>query len=140
MPCRPSAPTLQTERGHEPSPGMYADTSRPLLSRTRATLRSPELGFLGLTVPTLTHTPFICGRPTMKGEMRRRAGCGLRHPRRTCISVAGRGNDVAKPRRVEGREAGMAWGGARRAAAARRVRRRGGGMVWPWVNCGRDAA
>jgi hypothetical protein len=121
MPCNVSS-SDPPKKGHAPSPGMYADTSRPLLSRTRATLRSPELGFFGLTVPTLTHTPFICGRPTMKGEMRRRAGWGLRQPRRTCISVAGRGGVVVKAR------AWGVWVGARRAAPAKRVRRRAGGI------------
>src|SRR5688500_20262548 len=33
----------------------------PLVSRTRATLRSAELGFLGVCVKTRTHTPRFCG-------------------------------------------------------------------------------
>src|SRR5262245_5952598 len=33
----------------------------PLVSRTRATLRSAEFGFLGVWVKTRTHTPRFCG-------------------------------------------------------------------------------
>src|SRR5688572_7982087 len=43
------------------SPGMYAVTSLPLLSRTRAILRRAELGFLGVMVLTWRHTPRFCG-------------------------------------------------------------------------------
>src|SRR5687768_12389338 len=43
------------------SPGMYAVTSLPLLSRTRAILRSAELGFFGVIVLTWRHTPRFCG-------------------------------------------------------------------------------
>src|SRR5207249_2306240 len=44
-----------------PTPGIYVVTSMPLVSRTRATLRSAELGFLGVCVKTRTHTPRFCG-------------------------------------------------------------------------------
>src|SRR5919107_5141485 len=44
-----------------PSPGMYAVTSKPLVSRTRATLRSAELRFLGVVVYTRVQTPRFCG-------------------------------------------------------------------------------
>jgi hypothetical protein len=40
-----------------PSPGMYAVTSMPLLSFTRATLRRAEFGFFGVVVYTRVHTP-----------------------------------------------------------------------------------
>src|SRR4029450_4553322 len=40
---------------------MYVVTSMPLVSRTRATLRSAEFGFLGVWVNTRTHTPRFCG-------------------------------------------------------------------------------
>src|SRR6266545_4840591 len=40
-----------------PTPGMYAVTSIWLVSRTRATLRSAEFGFLGVVVYTRVHTP-----------------------------------------------------------------------------------
>src|SRR5437764_8872416 len=40
---------------------MYVVTSMPLVSRTRATLRSAEFGFLGVWVKTRTHTPRFCG-------------------------------------------------------------------------------
>jgi hypothetical protein len=36
-------------------------TSKPLVSRTRATLRSAEFGFLGVVVYTRVQTPRFCG-------------------------------------------------------------------------------
>src|SRR5215471_13466253 len=39
----------------------------PLVSRTRATLRSAEFGFLGVTVYTRVHTPRFCGAPRRAG-------------------------------------------------------------------------
>src|ERR1700753_2146801 len=36
----------------------------PLVSRTRATLRSAEFGFLGVVVYTRVHTPRRCGAAT----------------------------------------------------------------------------
>ena len=42
---------------------MYAVTSMSFVSRTRATLRSAEFGFLGVEVKTRTHTPRFCGDP-----------------------------------------------------------------------------
>src|ERR671929_1447009 len=42
---------------------MYAVTSIRLVSRTRATLRSAEFGFLGVVVYTRVHTPRRCGLP-----------------------------------------------------------------------------
>ena len=42
---------------------MYAVTSTPLVSRTLAIFRRAELGFLGVIVLTLTHTPRRCGHP-----------------------------------------------------------------------------
>src|SRR4051794_8253194 len=52
-----------------PSPGMYAVTSMPLTSRTRATLRSAEFGFLGVVVYTRVHTPRFCGLSRMAGDL-----------------------------------------------------------------------
>src|SRR5919197_3554954 len=49
-----------------PSPGMYVVTSIPLVSRTRATLRSAEFGFLGVVVYTRVHTPRRCGAATRR--------------------------------------------------------------------------
>jgi hypothetical protein len=40
---------------------MYAVTSMPFVNLTRATLRNAELGFLGVVVYTLVHTPLFCG-------------------------------------------------------------------------------
>ena len=42
---------------------MYAVTSTLLESRTRATFRSAEFGFLGVTVLTCKQTPAFCGAP-----------------------------------------------------------------------------
>src|SRR5204862_1555876 len=50
-----------------PSPGMYAVTSMPFESRTRATFRSAEFGFFGVIVFTTVHTPRFCGQPCMAG-------------------------------------------------------------------------
>lgn len=63
-------------------------TTLPLLNRTLAVLRSPELGFFGFVMPVLRHTPFICGRLTSAGERGLRARCSTRHPRRTWLKVA----------------------------------------------------
>src|SRR5689334_7475104 len=46
---------------------MYAVTSIWLLSRTRATLRSAEFGFLGVVVYTRVHTPRRWGLPFSAG-------------------------------------------------------------------------
>src|SRR5207302_10957013 len=43
---------------------MYAPTSMPFVSRTRATLRSAEFGFLGVVVNTRVQTPRRCGAAT----------------------------------------------------------------------------
>src|ERR1700687_1456598 len=40
---------------------MYVVTSMPLVSRTRATLRSAEFGFFGVWVKSRTQTPRFCG-------------------------------------------------------------------------------
>src|ERR1700730_19460026 len=46
---------------------MYEITSKPLVSRTLATLRSAELGFFGVVVYTFVHTPRRCGDPLSAG-------------------------------------------------------------------------
>src|SRR5680860_9236 len=50
-----------------PIPGMYAVTSTPVVSRTRATLRNAEFGFFGVVVNTRVHTPRRCGEPRSAG-------------------------------------------------------------------------
>lgn len=60
----------------------------PLLNLTRATLRSPEFGFLGPVVYTLVQTPFMAGRLTSAGDVARRAFWPCLHPRRTWLYVA----------------------------------------------------
>src|SRR6476646_6292968 len=80
-----------------PSPGMYAVTSMPLESRTRATFRSAEFGFFGVIVFTTVQTPRFCGHPCMAGCLGLdRCGCrgdlmswlivGIRH---SCSTVGG---------------------------------------------------
>src|SRR5215208_3126322 len=44
-----------------PTPGMYDVTSKPFVSRTRATLRRAEFGFFGVVVYTRVQTPRFCG-------------------------------------------------------------------------------
>src|SRR5262249_9330554 len=46
---------------------MYAVTSVPLDSRTRAIFRKAEFGFFGVIVLTCRHTPRFCGHPCMAG-------------------------------------------------------------------------
>src|SRR5579875_2692342 len=48
---------------------MYAVISLPLESRTRATLRSAELGFLGVIVLTWRHTPRLNGDDSRTGAL-----------------------------------------------------------------------
>src|SRR5690349_6362594 len=48
---------------------MYAVTSMPEVSRTRATLRSAEFGFFGVVVKTRVHTPRRWGEPLRAGVL-----------------------------------------------------------------------
>jgi hypothetical protein len=70
-----------------PSPGIYAVITFPVLNRTLAIFRSPELGFLGFVVPTFRHTPFSSGLFFNCGDRSFRAPCDIRPWRRTCINV-----------------------------------------------------
>lgn len=47
---------------------MYAVTSLPFVSRTRATFRRAEFGFLGVSVRTEMQTPRFCGDPSVRTE------------------------------------------------------------------------
>ncbi len=47
---------------------MYVVTSMPLVRRTRATLRSAELGFFGVVVYTRMQTPRFCGERWSAGD------------------------------------------------------------------------
>src|SRR5919206_850400 len=60
----PRTSTMECSWRLWPTPGMYAVTSIPLVSRTRATLRSAEFGFFGVVVYTRVHTPRRCGAAT----------------------------------------------------------------------------
>src|SRR5690348_9705214 len=44
-------------------------TSKPLVKRTFATLRSAEFGFFGVVVYTRVHTPRFCGLPPRAGTL-----------------------------------------------------------------------
>src|SRR6185436_7958119 len=44
-------------------------TSKPLVRRTRATLRRAEFGFFGVVVYTRVHTPRRCGHPFSAGVL-----------------------------------------------------------------------
>jgi hypothetical protein len=46
---------------------MYAVTSMPVVSRTLATFRNAEFGFLGVDVYTRVHTPLFWGAPFSAG-------------------------------------------------------------------------
>src|SRR5471032_261085 len=48
---------------------MYAVTSTPVVSRTRATLRSAEFGFFGVWVKTRVQTPRRCGELLSAGVL-----------------------------------------------------------------------
>jgi hypothetical protein len=50
-----------------PTPGIYAVTSIPFVRRTLATFLNAELGFLGVVVYTLTHTPLRWGQDFKAG-------------------------------------------------------------------------
>src|SRR5919199_620607 len=65
----PRTSTIECSCRLWPTPGMYAVTSMPLVRRTRATLRSAELGFLGVVVYTRVHTPRRWGLPLSAGVL-----------------------------------------------------------------------
>src|SRR5580658_5517801 len=73
-----------------PTPGMYALTSMPLVSRTRATLRNAELGFFGVVVKTRVHTPRRWGAPFSAGVLV--FDCLDARPLRTSCSIVGTRN------------------------------------------------
>src|SRR5215210_7640315 len=102
-----------------PTPGMYAVTSMPLVSRTRATLRSAEFGFFGVVVYTRVHTPRFCGAatfflrplPDFRPGVASFLVLGVRPLRTSCEVVGMRtGQDSSGPAAY--REAGRARGGA----------------------------
>src|SRR5262252_8832142 len=70
----------------------------PLVSRTRATLRSAELGFLGVLVKTRTHTPRFCGEACSAGLFVR-PRCSSR-PRLTSCWIVGKGKSSDKLRQT----------------------------------------
>src|SRR5581483_7930571 len=70
-----------------PTPGMYAVTSTPVVSRTRATLRSAELGFLGVVVYTRVQTPRRWGAPRRAGVLVLSDFCS--RPLRTSCAIVG---------------------------------------------------
>src|ERR1700749_3836898 len=62
-------------------------TSKPLVRRTLATLRSAELGFFGVVVYTRVQTPRFCGEAASAGTLDFQAG-SLRPVRINCVVVA----------------------------------------------------
>src|SRR5689334_8535637 len=68
-------------------PGIYAVTSNPLVSLTRATLRRAEFGFLGVTVHTRVQTPRRCGQALSAGLLLLRTGTS--RPLRTNWLIVG---------------------------------------------------
>ena len=79
----------------------------PLLKRTLAVLRCPELGFLGFVMPTFKQTPFISGRLAAEraGETACRAFFGCRPRIRTWLSVIRKAAVDVKERVREGKKA-----------------------------------
>src|ERR1035438_2940832 len=69
-----------------PTPGIYVVTSMPLVSRTRATFRSAELGFFGVEVYTRVQTPRFCGQLCSAGLAVFQRG-GLRPLRTSWLKV-----------------------------------------------------
>ena len=49
--------------------GIYALTSNPLDNLTLATFLNAELGFLGVVVYTLVHTPLLMRMPSSAGTL-----------------------------------------------------------------------
>src|SRR3954451_23764931 len=66
---------------------MYAVTSYPLVSRTRATLRSAEFGFFGVVVYTRVQTPRRWGAPFSAGVLL--LLCLVARPLRTSWAMVG---------------------------------------------------
>jgi hypothetical protein len=99
---------------------MYAWVVLPVVSFTRATLRFPEFGFLGLPMKIWEMTPLRWGEPSRRGDLicLRFFFMGLR--RRDWLSVRARGTDAWKERArrdVDG--VGYAAGDDRRATRER---------------------
>src|SRR5208283_1601800 len=69
-----------------PTPGIYVVTSIPLVSRTRATFRSAELGFFGVDVYTRVQTPRFWGQLCSAGLAVFQRG-GLRPLRTSWLKV-----------------------------------------------------
>jgi hypothetical protein len=76
-------------------PGIYAVTSVPWESRTRATLRSAEFGFLGVTVITLVQTPRFWGQEWSAGDLVLEPTCCL--PKRTNWLIVGIRSKLLQP-------------------------------------------
>src|SRR6202789_1903678 len=66
---------------------MYEMISKPLVRRTRATLRSAEFGFFGVVVYTRVHTPRRWGAPRRAGVLVFTVLCS--RPFRTSCAIVG---------------------------------------------------
>src|SRR4051812_10948254 len=69
---------------------MYEMTSKPLVRRTLATLRSAEFGFFGVVVYTRVHTPRRCGQFCIAGDLDLTTSTS--RPWRTSWLMVGMGN------------------------------------------------
>src|SRR4029077_15769379 len=88
---------------------MYAVTSTPVVRRTRATLRSAELGFFGVCVKTRVQTPRRWGEPFSAGVLV--FSDLVSRPLRTSWAIVG----TRDPSRDFGRASKKNWGrGAQR--------------------------
>src|SRR5436309_12361759 len=97
---------------------MYAVTSMPLVSLTRATFRSAEFGFFGVLVYTRVQTPRRCGAPFSAGVLVLEL-LDSRPLRTSCAIVGTTPNLSAKPLRMSLRGHGRVAGAARRPAGHR---------------------
>src|SRR3954469_19648946 len=69
---------------------MYEMTSKPLVRRTLAPLRSAEFGFFGVVVYTRVHTPRRCGQFCIAGDLDLTTSTS--RPWRTSWLMVGMGN------------------------------------------------
>src|SRR4051795_2423256 len=85
----PRTSTIECSCRLWPMPGMQAVISMPVVSRTRATLRSAEFGFFGVVVNTRVQTPRRWGEPRSAGVFD--FSVLLSRPLRTSWAIVGTG-------------------------------------------------
>src|ERR1700690_2447349 len=83
-----------------PTPGIYVVTSMPLVSRTRATFRSAEFGFLGVEVYTRVQTPRFCGQLSSAGlDVFQAGGLGPLRPSWAILGLKRTQPNLTRPNR-----------------------------------------